>query len=297
MPIGSKLSDTTTYLNVLDYGPPGTGKTTGALTLANLEPGKRVLLIDAEGGAKAPALRRQGINIDQVDIWPDSPSELTYDGIEEIQMDLRSSDEYIGVVIDSMTELNRRLLEDIVGAALARAERLGKNRDRFQINLEDYGVVSTQLRTILRRFHSLPMHLVITALERRDVDAEDASVTYGPALGPSVANDTMGLVDIVCYHMVELVGDKEQPFFTGLTSPARRRKAKDRFGVLPTKLIDPTTERMIRYVEGTLVKSKDPRQEAARRAARGTDEAPTKTRKPEALAEVDPEAALEGAAE
>lgn len=277
MPIGSKLSDVATYLNVLDYGPPGTGKTTGALSLANLEEGKRVLLIDAEGGAKAPALRRQGINIDQVDIWPDTPSELTYDGIEEIQMDLRSSDEYIGVVIDSMTELNRRLLEDIVGAALAKAERLGKSRDRFQINLEDYGVVSNQLRTILRRFHSLPMHLVITALERRDVD-DDASVTYGPALGPSVSNDTMGLVDIVCYHAVETIG--EQTFYTGLTSPARRRKAKDRFGVLPTKLIDPTTERMLKYVEGRLVRAKDPRQEAARRAARGTDEAPTKKTPP-----------------
>lgn len=26
MPIGSRLSDTTTYLNVLDYGPPEIGR-------------------------------------------------------------------------------------------------------------------------------------------------------------------------------------------------------------------------------------------------------------------------------
>lgn len=288
MPVGTRLTEATAYLNVLSYGPPGTGKTTGALTIANAAlNGGRVLLIDAEAGAKTSALRRQGIDVDRIDVWPDNPSQLSFNAIEELYMEVRAAggDEYVGVVVDSMTELHRRLLEGVVGAALAKAERLGKNRDRFAITLEDYGIVSSQMRTLLRRFRDLPSHLALTALERRDVD-DDSSVTYGPALGPSVANDTMGLVDIVCYHSVETIGD--QTFYTGITSPANRRKAKDRIGVLPGRMVDPTMARMLAYVEGDLVRSKDPRQLAARDAAKGTGAAAVQATEAEQQ-ELDPE--------
>lgn len=263
MTIGKKLSEQKVALSVLSYGPPGTGKTTGALTLADRG---RVLLIDAEGGAKASALKTRGIKVSNVDVWPDSPDQLSFDAIEDVYLQVAASKEYAGVVIDSMTELARRLLEGVVGAAIAKAERLGKARDRWQTDLADYGIASQQMRLILRRFRDLNIHLVLTALERRDID-DDGKVSYGPAMGPSVAVDTMGLVDVVCYHSVEDIGD--QTFYLGTTVPHNRRKAKDRLGALPARMVDPGAARMLEYVEGKLTKDKDPLQEAARKAATG----------------------------
>lgn len=267
MGIGSKLSEAKTRLNVLSYGDPGSGKTTGGLQLT-----KRggVLLIDAEAGAKKEALATQGVDVSLVETWPPDdkgPDYITYDTLEtDVFEPLLAGgirDYPGGVVIDSMTELTRRLLDDVVVDAREKAARLGKNRDRWFIDIADYGTVSSQVRSILRRFRDLNTNLVMTALQRRDTD-NDGAVSYGPALSPAISNDVQGLVDIVCYNKVELIGDK--PFYVGTLAPVGLHKAKDRFGVLPVRMIDPTAERMLAYVEGTLTKAKDPRQKAARDA-------------------------------
>jgi hypothetical protein len=265
--IGKPLTEQRTYLRVLNYGPPGTGKTTAGASLSQLGP---LIVIDAEGGAKKRALEQHGVVAKNILLWPpDGPEALTYDAVEAMYVELRTEllddpNAYAGVMIDSMTELSRRLLETVTKAALEKAARLGKQRDRFQINLEDYGTSSSMMRSVLRRFTDLPLHVVLTALERRDQD-DDGSVAYGPAMGPSIANDTMGLVDVVCYNTVEPIGD--ETFYLGTTTPINKRKAKDRFGLLPGRMVDPSALRMVAYIDGNLERSEDPRQQAARDAA------------------------------
>lgn len=266
MALGRPLTEQRTFLRMLSYGQPGTGKTTAATSLSQLG---KVLIVDAEGGVKARALEKHGVVLSNIETWPDNPGDMTFEGIEQLYIELRAElmadpDAYVGVVIDSMTELSRRLLETVTAAALEKAARLGKQRDRFQTNLEDYGTASSMMRSVLRRFTDLPLHVVMTALERRDQD-DDGAVSYGPALGPAIANDTMGLVDVVCYSTVEQIGDER--FYLGSMVPVNRRKAKDRYGLLPTRMVDPSALRMVAFIDGKLTRDTDSRQAAAREAA------------------------------
>lgn len=268
MAIGKSLSEQRTYLRLLAYGKPGTGKTTAG---ASLSKRGKVLIINAEGGVKSQPLAAQGCDIDNIEIWPENPDEITYASLEQVYIDLRTAlrkdpDAYYGLVVDSMSELTRRLLEEVTRNASEKAARLGKNREQFQIDLADYGTLSSMMRTLLRRFTDLPLHVVLTALERRDTD-DDGRVTYGPAISPAVANDANGLVDVVAYYTVQEIGS--QDFRIGATRPTERRVAKDRFGMLPGKMVDATASRMVAYLEGKLDRETDKRQLAAKEAARG----------------------------
>jgi hypothetical protein len=266
--LGTPLHEQAFHLNALLYGPPGTGKTVASLGAARRG---RVLLIDAEAGAKAVALTAHGIPLKQIDIWPNNPTELTFEALEELTLAvhealLKDPKAYSAVVVDSMTELTKRLLEKHVSLQMAKQGRTSKPRDRWLVELQDYGVAAAQMRLILRRLRDLPVHLVLTALERRDMD-DDGLVSYGPAMSPAVAIDTMGLVDVVGHTAVEQIGG--ETFYVGSFVPLGRRKAKDRLGVLPPRMVDPSIDRILDYVDGKLDRNKDPRQQAIRNAAEG----------------------------
>lgn len=262
--IGQALSEQRLQVSCLLWGREGTGKTTSALRLTQVGTG-RVLLINAEAGAKRHALATHGIDASRVDVWPtedQGPGHITYATIEaEVLEPLRRELEanpgsYTGVVIDSFTELARRVLEDVVAEATAKAARLGKARDQWQVDLADHGVAASQMRSLLRRFRDLPVHLFITALERRDVDQNSGMVMYGPALGPAVAVDTMGLVDLVGFCQVEEIGGQE--FRTATFTPTSIRRGKDRYGVMPQTLVDPFADRIVDYIAGELTRDNDP---------------------------------------
>lgn len=271
-PIGESLHTVREPLTMLCYGKEGSGKTTGALTLA--ERGK-VLLINAEGGAKPTALRAQGINLENVETWPKDGNidSISFESIEnEVFIPLKFAlaedpNAYIGVVIDSFSELARRLVDKAAESGREADRRNGKNPDPFKIALDDWGTMTTMMRMILRRFRDLGIHLIITALERRDTD-DDGFVQYGPAVGPAVGSDTMGLVDVVIWTQNEQIGPDNKEFFTGTTRPVRRHRAKDRFGMLPPRMIEPSAVRVLAYIEGSLTKANDERHQAAALEAR-----------------------------
>lgn len=269
MPIGEDLSTARDPLSMLMYGLPGSGKTTAALRLSRLG---RVILINAEGGSKRLPLRNQGVVLENVETWPrgGNADYISYTSIEEeVFIPLRLAlekdpDAYVGVVVDSFTELSRRLVDK--AAAEGRLSDIAKGktpRGPFTIDLDDYGQMTSMMRIILRRFRDLGIHLIITALERRDVDKNDGDVRYGPAIGPALATDTLGMVDVVIWTQVEEIGPDGTEFFTGTTRTRSLHQAKDRFGVLPLRMIDPSVDRVIEYIDGTLTKQTDERHQAA----------------------------------
>lgn len=275
-PLGATLADMATYVTALYWGPEGTGKTTDALRMTELHPKKRVILIDAEGGAKVAALKQRGIDVSRIEVWPrpedGGPAALNFEGLFDLAEDLGLQwEEYIGWVWDSGTEITKRLLDQVTGDARAKDAAIGKQRGRFQVNLEDHGVASSMLRELLRKFRDLPMHGVITALERRDIDNDTGKVKYGPNMSPAMANDAAGLVDLVIYKTVDMIG--ENPVRSGHTLPTKTRRAKDRFGVLPPKLADPYFDRVVGYVNGELTRENDPVQTHIREMAKAVAEA------------------------
>jgi hypothetical protein len=91
-------------------------------------------------------------------------------------------------------------------------------------------------------------------------------------MSPAVAIDTMGLVDVVGHTAVEQVGN--ETFYLASFVPLGRRKAKDRLGVLPPRMVDPSIDRILGYVTGSLNRSTDPRQRAIRDASEGRTVSP-----------------------
>lgn len=278
----TRLVDVREPINILYYGEGGTGKTTSLATMANMGP---VLLVNAESGVKRQPLVARGVNIENIELYPEPGAPITFEGLQSEWVRIAAAleedpDAYAGVVWDSITEIYKRLLDSIVDRAVQKAERQGRERDPFFIDRSDYGVMTEQVRSLVRKYRDLPCHFGVSALSRRDQD-DDGSVAYQPAITPALQNDLVGWVDQVVYTSV--VGGEDEDEFRGLFRPLGKFRGKDRFGTMPKILIDPTFERVHDYVRGDLTVDSDPvmvqareRAEAKQTGSGGTRERKTK---------------------
>jgi hypothetical protein len=269
------LGATEEKLNVLWYGREGTGKTTNAASLANLG---RTLLVNAEAGLHKGPLAKRGINTDNLMLYPKPGQPLTFEGLEELHYRLANDladdpNSWAGCGFDSLTEIHKALLEGITKTAREKAARKGQERDRWFVDRADWGVMSEQMRVLLRRFRDLPCHFAATALERRDVDETTGKVQYGPALTPALQTDVLGYVTLVLYvKSEELGGDEDgETEFRALTKASGRYRAKDRLDILPRVLVNPRFDKIVQYANGSMDESDDPDQ--IRRAERLAQEA------------------------
>lgn len=261
------LADVTDPVNALYYGPGGTGKTTALAAMANLG---RVLFINAESGIKARPLRNLGIKIENIELFPRPGESLDFDVLEDrfwqIKSDLQDDpDSWAGTVWDSLSEIYKLLLDQIVEYQVEKSERTGKSRlrdadpgdliDRFFIDRSDYGVMTEQVRLLVRRFRDLPCHFGISALERREQD-DDGMVVYQPAVNPALQNDVFGYMDIVLHTESGVVAGVEE--YRGTARAHGKYRGKDRFGALPRMLVTPWFDRIVSYVEDELDVRSDP---------------------------------------
>ena len=250
----ASLDDTTEYVNALYFGDPGSGKTTDAAHMAKLG---RVVVVDAEAGLKKRPLQRLGI--DPANIFPHKVE--AYADLDRLYWAVKAKLEeepgyFAGVIFDSFTEIQKKLIEDIVGTRyeknVRQAERGGfeVKDDPFAVDRDEYGKMTEMCRRLARRFRDLPCHTAFVCLTRRDVDKEgDGGIFYRPALTPAFATDLMGYVDVVAYTQEESdadLGDFSR--FVGLTRPVGKYRGKDRYGATPPVFPNPTFDRLVEFV-------------------------------------------------
>lgn len=260
------LAEEEEYLNVLWYGPEGVGKTTAALRAA--DHGK-VLAVTAEGGLKRRALAKQGINVDNVVIWPRPGQEedLTRENLEalghRIRDDLRTDPgSWYAVVWDSGSAIGDTILRQVVAAEVekdrAKPAHLRKETraDVFFTDRSDYGTMTSMFVPLVHQYRDLQCHFLITALERRDVDEDTGQVMYGPVFTPAVSSEVRASADIVL--RVSQEDNDGQTVVVAATRPNPRYRAKDRFDATPHRMADPSFTRVLGYVEGTVEESNDP---------------------------------------
>lgn len=258
------LDDIESFYRILYYGDPGLGKSTAIASAAKLG---RLVYIDADSGLKPKALRRHGIPTQNIEPYYD----ITWEGLETLHRELLmrlSEGEKFMLAWDTTTKTQDALLEPVVARSVARDERKGKDRTQFDIGLDDRGVVVAQMQKIMVRFHRLPCHLILGAHQRRDTD-EDGRVRVNPAMSPSVITNFSGWMDCIIHMRTEsfpddeTLADAEYLEFSGLTRPEGRFSAKDRFGILPKRMINPGFDRVVGYLDGEITRGKDPLQNAA----------------------------------
>jgi len=275
-PVASDWSDdlfvaydeTEEYLNVLYWGREGSGKTIDLAAATQLG---KVLFVNAEGGLKKRALLANGVNTSNLVVFPRPGQELTYASLEQalfrVKSDLMSDpNAWFLIAIDSVTEIAAAFTEQVSDETFANNKRKNPGwspglNDQFFTDRSDYGVSTKMIRKLIRMTRDLPVHVAITALERRDVDEDTSKVAYGPAVGPALQTSLLGYVDVVLYTKA---ADEDRPYFRAQTKKVGSARAKDRLGVIPTVLVDPTFPRLLAYNEGTLSEDTDPVQEPLR---------------------------------
>lgn len=263
-----EFEDQREFINALYCGNGGTGKTTSALTMANTG---QVLVISSESGLKKRALQRRGIDTSRIMVYPRAGDVITYRGIENafwrIKADLmRDPESWAGTVWDSVTEIVKQLTKQVSNAAYDKgarmAERKGEEfeRDPFFIARDDYGVMTQQVRDLVRMYRDLPCHFVVTSTLRREKD-DDGEVVYVPDVTPALQSDLYAWMDVVCITQVTDVGGEDE--YSGLFRPVGKYLGKDRFGALPRRMINPTFERLQAYVDEELDSENDPDRDEA----------------------------------
>jgi len=267
-----EMDDSDEHYRILWWGPEGTGKTTDTMLVTRILPDTgRVLLINAEAGAKKSALVHHGVDTSRIALYPPKGQQLTFEGLERLfyrlQADLEEDPGSWGAVVwDSITAIYQKLLDDVVEADIrktaeilqrAKKGRDGRSgnitlRDRFDTDRDDFAQMSNQVRLLLRKYRALHCHLLITALERRDEDKKAKTVEYGPAISPALQTDLLGYMDVVLHTKVNSNG-----VYYGRTQPTETTRGKDRLNTLPVELVDPTAERIHKYVTGVLSEETD----------------------------------------
>lgn len=266
-----ELDDQQETLRMVWYGAEGTTKTTSLATAANHG---RILIIDAETGVKKRALQKRGIDTSNIRYWPNHQAgeKLTKKGLREVferlQADLiEDPNSWYAVGFDSFTEITRVMVMGAQGRRVNQALRMEKKIDREFIDRADYGQAAKWLGDLIREYRTLPCHILVTALMRRDVDDDTGKVVYGPATSPAVQNDLAAMMDIVIMCKGE---DTEGPI-RGLTKATGRYRAKDRFDAAPRVLVEPTFARYLAYYEGELTEDTDPEQKRYGKAGKPVD--------------------------
>lgn len=262
MPLKS-LDELDEFVNAMYFGDPGSGKTTAAMHMAKLG---KVIVVDAEAGLKKRPLQRLGIPTSNIIPY----TVESYKDLDNLHLQVKAQLDaepgaIAGVVFDSMTEIQKKLIEAIVSErhakALAQAQRGGfeVKDDEFFVDRDEYGKMTEQVRRICRRFRDLPCHTAFVCLAKRDVDKEgDGGIVYRPALTPAFAGDLMGYVDIVGYTQQAEGEAGDRSRYVAITRPMGKFRGKDRYGATPEIFPNPTFDRLVEYVE-----AEDPEAHAA----------------------------------
>lgn len=226
-----KLEDKETGVKMLVYGQPGVGKT----FFSSSAP--KALFVDVEGGTLS--IRNAGLNIDIVKVTKFADiftiHKFLHDGKHEYQT----------VIVDSLTELQKKSLDGIIEEAY-RKDPLKRDPDIAE--LRDWSKNTAQLRKAVRYFRDLPMNVIFTALEKEVKDEQTGALRVGPDLTPKLQSDVAGYLDIIAHMSTK---EKEDGILRQmLFQPTGKYMAKDRSGKLGKVIKNPTFPMILDLIEG-----------------------------------------------
>ncbi len=253
------LSNRVDWAWICLYGRVGTGKTTSMAHGAKLGP---TIHVDAENRIKAGPLRRLGVPIDNITAINDLDFEYLVKVVNHLADLVHDNNPERPVMfgIDAVDETIKLMIGEImqveIDIARRKAARQGVEYQPTRDVDRDYWNEMTQrMRDLLRKLRAIDVHVMFTSHERRTVDEDTKTVSYGPAATPAVQSDLMAYCDVVGHLTIE------HGFHIANFASGTRYEAKDAFGVLPPKLANPTADRIIGYIAEDLYVENDPIQQ------------------------------------
>jgi phage nucleotide-binding protein len=214
--VGSK------YLKVLIYGEPGVGKTTFAATAPS------PLLIDVERGS------RSVLNVNNpVDVLEYKSVLQVEKIIEYLEKGNPTFDKYETIVIDTITELQARLVDQQLRQA-------GGGAPLYKADWGVWGENAQRLRMMFSMFRDINKNLIATAHTKSDKDDETGIDFIRPALTPGLAKAVNGMFDIVGQLKINNKGDRVLRLAPTASVIAKSRVA------LPPLIVNPTWASLIK---------------------------------------------------
>lgn len=269
------LDEVEEFLKALYFGMEGTGKTTASAFMANLPGDGDVIVINAEAGFKKRPLKALGVRTECLKVWqPPGDGVITYEKLERLYFRtaarLRQDPKCVkGVIMDSGTEIANKILEAASRTMYEREQRNTRKADEEKrysaeiTQIEDYGLLTTQMRKLIRKFRDLPCHFAMTALETEaqgEGEFSHSKKQAGPEFTPKLRTSILGYVDVALRLKSETLetGDTEQEtLVTARTKPSALVRAKDRDGILPRDIPEPRFDRLVEYLNGQTVHAED----------------------------------------
>lgn len=261
------------------YGIPGSTKTTSIARVLLARPEGKLVICNAEAGLKVRALRQHGVDTSRIQIWPKPGIRPTFDGMERLVLKMEAElaesrrlgqpKPYCAFAGDSITELVKLMLDNVLEAGIEGQREIDRKakmagvapprrnmRARFKTERDDYGLVSNQVRAILRKLRYLPIDVMFTALVRRDEDQDTGNTMYGPGAPPALQQDLLGYADVVIRteRRTNAAGREE---IVGYTYSDQQHHGKDRYGLLPPEIMPPAADVVLGYILGDVMYSPD----------------------------------------
>lgn len=192
-----EYTPTSHKVKALLYGASGSGKTSFAGTAQD------ALFLSAEGGLLSIADKR----VSYVDIH-------SFRDLEEALSYLQKNPtKFKTVIIDSISEINDIIMSEI------------ERRTGRKMQIQDYGELAQKMKSILRRFRDLDMHVLFLGLEKIITDDDGKVIKIAPELSGKASTGVVGFMDIVGYIAVDKTGERSI-----LTSSHPIYSTKDRSG-------------------------------------------------------------------
>lgn len=267
------LDEAEEWVKALYFGIEGTGKTTAAAFMANLPGDGIVVVINAEAGFKKGPLKKLGVKTEYLKIWnPPGDGVMTYEKLEQLyyrlSARLRADPLCIkGVIMDSLTEIVNKILEQASLTMYLREQRNTRKAEedkRFSsevTELQDFGLMTSQVRKLVRKFRDLPCHVAFTALEAEGkAEGEFKGGHAAPEMTPKLRVSVLGYVDVALRLTAESLAISERDSETlvmARTKPSGLVRAKDRLGMLPRDMPEPRFDRIVDYTNGEMVSAED----------------------------------------
>ena len=207
----------------LFYGLPGVGKTSLAGSAAEIESMGKVLLIDFEGGSSVLSKNYPNVDVAAVPDWS-TTEELIFALVDE-------EHEYKTVILDTAGEAQHFIM----------AESSDDNP------YEKWDDAWRKLTSAVKILHKSDMNVIVLAHAENERSEFDGTKQIRPYFqGRRPQNELPKVFDVIGYLSIDEDDDETRIL---QAKPLSDTVGKDRFGIFPDVIENPTFEKLVSYME------------------------------------------------
>ena len=215
-------------LSACFYSLPGVGKTRLAGSISEVAEASPVLLMDFEGGSSVLAHSYPNVDVVQVNEWAT--------GKALVEALVNEDHKYKTVILDTVGEAQEQIKSWSV-------QQFGESNP-----YKKYEDIADQMTRSIRFLHKSGMNVIVIAHVERDKDEIRRSLTYRPyTLGKKSSVELPKTFDVIGYLTMEEDEDSGEPYRALQLHPSPGIEAKDRTGLLPARIVEPTFEKIYSY--------------------------------------------------